>query len=168
MLIFFKYHGARSISAGTDKENKGSPDIFIEFCVRVCVCTSGNLSPLQVQSAHRKIEPLNCSSPRERRAWVLLQAMSFATGILCVPMCVWLEAFFHYICTSEGWRICIYSFLGGLLNLYSHSFHHPCLQGCYHLYSQACVHTPEADASKASDGWISHCSGFYVCNSKQA
>lgn len=72
-----------------------------------------------------------------------------------MPMCVWLEAFLHYICTSEGWRICIYSFLGGLLNLYSHSFHHPCLQGCYHLYSQACEHTPEADASKASDGWIS-------------
>lgn len=103
-----------------------------------------------------------------------LERESFTAGCdLCYRVsecvCVWLEGVFLYICTSKGWRICSYTSLGASLNLYFHSFHNPYLQGCDHLYSQMCVCTSEADrlpffflllhTSKASDGWISRCSG---------
>lgn len=54
--------------------------------------------------------------------------------------CVWLEGFSTTSVPPKAWRIWIYSFLGGSLNLYSHSFHHPYLQCCYHLYSHTCIH----------------------------
>lgn len=89
-------------------------------------------SPLRVQSTCGEMEALNYTSPREHRAedccrrWALLRGVSVAGS-------------FSFPCYLQGLKdLCLFT-LGGLLNLYSNSFHYPNL---LHLSVSAdmCMH----------------------------